>query len=208
MEKIETPFGIHAEFVSDRAVQNCINMYKKEGRRVTPGMSGVYGQVRPNVKDSLDLGLRVDEAPRLKIWHKEMHDIIDNYIRKFPILSRHHPWGYVDGINIQYYKAGGGYKKEHCESMARQQQYRLMAFMTYLTDTKDGGTEFTYLNWTAPCKKGLTLIWPANYPYAHRGVVSKEEDKMIITGWLGFDSRIKDDSPEDYERKHGEKKDE
>ena len=54
MEKIETPFGIHAEFVSDRAVQNCINMYKKDGHRVIPGMSGIHGQIRPEVKDSLD----------------------------------------------------------------------------------------------------------------------------------------------------------
>ena len=90
MEKIETPFGIHAEFVSDRAVQNCINMYKKEGRRVQPGMSG-DDEVIPQWKDSLDLGLEIDEVTRLKVWHKEMHNIIDNYIRKFPILSRHHP---------------------------------------------------------------------------------------------------------------------
>ena len=199
MEKIETPFGIHAEFVSDRAVQNCVKMYKKEGRRVQAGMSGPHGLVIPNVKDSLDLGLHINEIPRLKIWHKEMHDIVDNYIRKFPILARHHPWGYCDGINIQYYKAGGGYKKEHNESMANSTAHRIMAFMTYLTDTKDGGTEFTYLNWTAPCKKGLTLIWPVNYPYAHRGVVSEKEDKMIITGWLGFDTDYRD-KPEDYEK--------
>ena len=199
MEKIETPFGIHAEFVSDRSVQNCIKMYKKEGRRVQPGMSGPHGLVIPNVKDSLDLGLHVNEVQRLKIWHKEMHDIVDNYIRKFPILARHHPWGYCDGINIQYYKAGGGYKKEHNESMANSTAHRIMAFMTYLTDTKDGGTEFTYLNWTAPCKKGLTLIWPVNYPYAHRGVVSEKDDKMIITGWLGFDTDYRD-KPEDYEK--------
>ena len=198
MEKIETPFGIHAEFVSDRAVKNCINMYKKDGHRVQPGMSGPHGLVIKKVKDSLDLGLGVDEIGRLKIWHKEMHEVIDNYIRKFPILSRHHPWGYVDGINIQYYKAGGGYKKEHSEVMDNQSSHRIMAFMTYLTDTKNAGTEFTYLNWTAPCKKGLTLIWPVNYPYAHRGVVSEKEDKMIITGWLGFDKEHKD-TKEDIE---------
>jgi hypothetical protein len=167
-------------------------MYKKDGHRVLPGMSGVYGQIKPHVKDSLDLGLTLNEIPRLKIWHKEMHNIIDNYVRKFPILSRHHPWGYCDGVNIQYYKAGGGYKKEHNESMARQSAHRIMAFMTYLTDTENGGTEFTYVNWTAPCKKGLTLIWPANYLYAHRGVVSEKEDKMIITGWLGFDPEHRD----------------
>ena len=195
---MKIPFGIHAEYVSDRAVNNCINMYKKDGHRVQPGMSGPHRQVIKKVKDSLDLGLGVDEIDRLKIWHKEMHNVIDNYIRKFPILSRHHPWGYVDGINIQYYKAGGGYKKEHSEVMDNQSTHRIMAFMTYLTDTKNGGTEFTYLNWTAPCKKGLTLIWPVNYPYAHRGVISEKEDKMIITGWLGFDTKHRD-TKEDIE---------
>ena len=67
-----------------------------------------------------------------------------------------------------------------------------MAFMTYLTNTKNGGTEFTYLNWKAPCKKGLTLIWPVNYPYAHRGVISSTDKKMIITGWLGYNKDYKE----------------
>ena len=195
---MKTPFGIHAEYVSERAVNNCVNMYKKDAHKIVPGKIGRNQDVIPEYKDSLDCPIDVNEIERLTIWHKEMHNIIDNYIRKFPILSRHHPWGYVDGINIQYYKAGAGYKKEHSESMARQAAYRIMAFMTYLTDTENGGTEFTYLNWTAPCKKGLTLIWPVNYPYAHRGVVSEKEDKMIITGWLGFDLTHKD-TKEDIE---------
>ena len=37
---MKTPFGIHAEYVSNRAVDNCINMFKKEGRRVKPGVLG------------------------------------------------------------------------------------------------------------------------------------------------------------------------
>ena len=185
MEKIETPFGIHAEFISDRAVQNCVKMYKKDQHRVKEGT--IFGdKVVKDVKNSLDLCLYAHEIDRLKIWHKELHKVIDNYIRKFPILSRFDPWGYVDGINIQYYKPGGGYPAEHSEIMSLYESHRLFVFMTYLTDTKDGGTEFTYLNWTAPCKKGLTLIWPADYLYAHKGVISDTDDKMIITGWLGF----------------------
>ena len=86
MEKIETPFGIHAEYLTDRAVQNCINMYKKDSHRIKPGLSG-QKEVLTDWKDSLDLGLNHDEIDRLKIWHKEMHDVIDNYMRKFPILA-------------------------------------------------------------------------------------------------------------------------
>ena len=58
--------------------------------------------------------------------------------------------------------------------------------MTYLTDTKNGGTEFTYLNWKAPCKKGLTLIWPAEWTPAHKGNILSEGSKYIITGWITF----------------------
>lgn len=189
---METPFGIHAEYVSDRAVENCLNMYKKKQHRITQGRMGPYGKIDKTVKDSLDLGMPVKEITNLKIWHLELHDIIDNYVRKFPILARHHPWGTCDGVNIQYYKPGGGYHKEHCEIMSYNESHRIMAFMTYLTDTENGGTEFTYLNWKAPCKKGLTLIWPVNYPYAHRGLISNTQEKLIITGWLGYNKDHKE----------------
>jgi hypothetical protein len=149
-------------------------MYKKDAHKIVPGKIGRNQDVIPEYKDSLDCPIDVNEIERLTIWHKEMHDVIDNCIRKFPILRQHQPWGYVDGINIQYYKPGGGYPAEHSEIMSYSTSHRIMAFMTYLTDTKNGGTEFTY------------LIWPANYVYAHRGVISKTQDKMIITGWLGF----------------------
>ena len=78
MEKIDTPFGIHAEFVSDRAVKNCINMYKKEQKRITPGKNGPRARVSKHLKDSLDLGLEPSEITRLKIYYKELHGIIDN----------------------------------------------------------------------------------------------------------------------------------
>ena len=104
---METPFGIHAEYVSERAVNNCLNMYKKDAHKIVPGLVGKF-KVIPEYKDSLDCPIDINEIGRLKIWHKEMHDIIDNYIRKFPILKQHQPWGYVDGVNIQYYKPGGG----------------------------------------------------------------------------------------------------
>ena len=183
---MKTPFGIHAEYVSERAVNNCVNMYKKDAHKIVPGKIGRNQDVIPEYKDSLDCPIDINEIGRLKIWHKEMHDIIDNCIRKFPILRQHQPWGYVDGINIQYYKPGGGYPREHAETMGLNDSHRIMAFMTYLTNTENAGTKFTYLKLTAPCKKGLTLIWPANYLYAHKGVISKTENKMIITGWIGY----------------------
>ena len=107
-------------------------------------------------------------------------------MRKYPILALHQEFGYVDGFNIQYYRPKQGYYKLHTERMSINEGHRFLVWMTYLTDTKNAGTHFEYLNWSSECKKGLTLIWPTDFPFTHRGVISETEDKMIITGWLGF----------------------
>ena len=59
--------------------------------------------------------------------------------------------------------------------------------MTFLNDVPDGGTEFMYQNITVPAKKGLTLIWPASYTHVHRGQISKNFEKYIITGWFSYE---------------------
>ena len=36
-------------------------------------------------------------------------------------------------------------------------------------------------------KKGLTLIWPATWTHTHRGIVSNDKEKYIVTGWYSFE---------------------
>ena len=56
--------------------------------------------------------------------------------------------------------------------------------MTYLNDVTDaGGTEFCHQNLIVQPKKGLTLIWPADWTFTHRGVPSPTQEKIITTGW-------------------------
>ena len=35
-------------------------------------------------------------------------------------------------------------------------------------------------------EQGLTLIWPAGWTHNHRGRISKDKEKYIITGWFSF----------------------
>ena len=59
--------------------------------------------------------------------------------------------------------------------------------MTFLNDINDGGeTEWFYQKIKVKPEKGLTLIWPTDWTYTHRGLVSKTETKYIITGWYDF----------------------
>ena len=65
--------------------------------------------------------------------------------------------------------------------------------MTYLNDVTDKGyTEFWHQDLRFEPKKGLTLIWPADWTYTHRGVPSTTQEKYIITGWLSYLDYIED----------------
>lgn len=101
--------------------------------------------------------------------------------------------GIFTNYNIQWYKPGEGYYVWHPE----RSDYTLtgdrhLVFMTYLNNVKNGGTEFYYQKKKIPAQKGLTLIWPADWTFTHRGVISNKEDKYIATGWINFkkDERI------------------
>lgn len=59
--------------------------------------------------------------------------------------------------------------------------------MTYLNDvTDEGGTQFLHQNVTVQPRKGLTVVWPADWTFFHRGIPSPTQEKRIITGWFNF----------------------
>ena len=58
--------------------------------------------------------------------------------------------------------------------------------MTYLNDVKDGGTEFKFQKITTEAKKGLTLLWPSDFTHTHRGQITHNSEKYIVTGWLSY----------------------
>ena len=89
--------------------------------------------------------------------------------------------------NIQYYPPNGGYKVWHCERGSLDTSKRFLAYMTYLNDVTEGGeTEFYWQNVSFKPKKGLSLIWPADFTHTHRGIVSKTQEKYITTGWYNL----------------------
>ena len=34
--------------------------------------------------------------------------------------------------------------------------------------------------------KGLTIIWPADFAWTHKGIVSPDQEKWIATGWFKY----------------------
>jgi hypothetical protein len=171
---------------------NIIDYYKssdrkKAGLSYKPDGTGV---VDTAWKDSTDVSIKIDDVdPLLHKYINHLGHAIENYKIKFPWSVAYASWKIIEGANIQYYKPGAGFKHWHCERgcASAPQSTRHLVWMTYLNDVEDGGgTEFFHQNIIVNAKKGLTLIWPADWTYTHRGIVSPTTEKYIITGWLNY----------------------
>ena len=113
---------------------------------------------------------------------------LSKYKERYPALDKHLCyWAVIEPFNIQHYEPNQGYLSWHCERTSPQSGSRLLAFMTYLNDVSDGGqTEWQYLGLAVTPVKGLTVIWPTDWMYLHRGVTSPTQNKTIATGWFSF----------------------
>ena len=62
---------------------------------------------------------------------------------------------------------------------------RAFVFSIYLNDVEEGGeTEFLHFSKRVKPKKGRIVIWPAAFPYIHRGNSPLSGEKYILTSWM------------------------
>jgi hypothetical protein len=81
----------------------------------------------------------------------------------------------TEGYHIWHVEHGKGF---NCES-------RAFVFSIYLNDVEEGGeTEFLHFSKRVKPKTGRIVIWPAGFPYLHRGNSPLSGEKYILTSWL------------------------
>ena len=161
--------------------KHCIQKFNKDQNRY----QGVVGDgVNLEVKQSIDLTISdydnwVEED---NIFYKSFKDTLESYQEW---LS--HPFpddcfrGRIEdtGYQIQETKPGEFYTW-HQDGM----DCRMLTIIWYLNDIdEDGYTEF-YTGLKIQPKMGKILMFPALWPWIHRGYPPKYETKYICTGWI------------------------
>ena len=98
------------------------------------------------------------------------------------------PWDVDGSYNLQKYNPGEGFKQWHCESSGYDpdSMKRVLAWMIYLNDVDDGGTEFLNQDAVIEAKSGKLCVWPAFFTHVHRSQVSNTKTKYIATGWAKY----------------------
>lgn len=147
-------------------------------------------KVDKSEKDSTDVDLSLDTVIGSR-YVNELQKVLGMYKIKYPSSDKTSLYQ-IESINLQKYDPHGGYHSWHTERSGGlwPGAYRHLVFMTYLNDVDDeGGTQFEHQNVTIQPRKGLTLIWPADWTHTHRGIPSTTQTKYIATGWYSFSNQ-------------------
>jgi len=93
---------------------------------------------------------------------------------------------YYTSLKIQKTLPTEGYHVWHVEhGKGFQNEPRAFVFSVYLNDVEDGGeTEFLHFSKRVKPKTGRIVIWPAAFPYLHRGNPPLSGEKYILTSWM------------------------
>ena len=130
----------------------------------------------------------------INVWHTELKALVAN----FDIALKHYEnsTGIKDIYDIKEFKyttlkvqktlPTEGYHLWHTEWGSLDSMInRALAFSVYLNDVEEGGeTEFLHFSKRVKSKTGRIVIWPATFPYVHRGNPPLKGEKYILTSWL------------------------
>ena len=185
---------IREDFLDDLTIcDQLIDLYKNSNDK-KPGCADGDGNIKPDFKKSTDLSLspyndQLGNVECLERYFVNLQIILQKYMNEYEYSNDVKPFTITESFNIQHYKPNEGFFAWHCERAGSElpMANRHLAWMTYLNDlTDEGGTEFYYQKLKVKPQKGKTVIFPVDWTHTHRGIVSKTQDKYIITGWFNF----------------------
>ncbi len=130
----------------------------------------------------------------LKFWYEELKPLILN----FDIAWQHYNKNtgatasydqekfFYTTVKIQKTLPTQGYHVWHIEhNQGYENECRAFVYTIYLNDIEEGGeTEFLHFSKRVKPKAGRIVIWPAAFPYVHRGNPPLSGKKYILTSWL------------------------
>ncbi|NKC12075.1 MAG: 2OG-Fe(II) oxygenase [Gammaproteobacteria bacterium] len=155
------------------------------------------GRVDETIKRSTDLtisprALELRSHAPFKTYMDALLECFKDYTKQWPFLGEFLDRVHIGPFNIQRYEEGGHFSSVHSERTSLGHLHRVLAWMTYLNDVPlndvpaNGETEFVHFGLKVRPEAGKTLIWPAEWTHAHRGLPVTGGRKYIITGWMHF----------------------
>jgi len=176
--------------------KDIIEVFEKNKEAWRPGetLSGIV----PDIKMTHDLCCH--ESPDLlyaeEIFTKVSNEHVEQFLYSWPHQDKwdptcmfgsgtHYPYWQIQ----KYDKNRGHYNAWHTEEpYYKGTAHRLFVCCFYLNDVEEGGhTEFLYSDLKIQPKAGTFVIFPAGWPWIHRGGMPISNHKYFSTTWLCAD---------------------
>ena len=185
-----TPNFIGSWIIDPTLCDEIIEYFEKNKHKKRQGKTITGFNLESKNRQDITLSPKELNFPENKIYKTYFQNLFEcykDYNIQWPILEGMVNHLDIGKFNIGKYEPGQHFQEIHCERGGLSTLHRLFAFMTYLNDVEDGGsTYFNHYDLDIKPRKGLTLIWPAEWTHSHKGNVLKTGVKYIITGWLTF----------------------
>ena len=131
-------------------------------------------------------------ATNINVWWEDLKSLIVNfdmawnhYIKTTGADTAYESFFFTN-LKLQKTLPTEGYHVWHIEhGKGFSNEPRAFVFSVYLNDIKEGGeTEFLHFSKRVQPKTGRIVIWPAGFPYLHRGNPPLSGEKYILTSWM------------------------
>lgn len=129
---------------------------------------------------SLALSQRISSDFLNVFWN----DVYPKYASEYSILNATDKHS-IYHLKLQKTKVGEAFHTWHYETGTRETSGRILTYILYLNDVKEGGeTEFLYYPKRVKPKQGTIILFPGSLTHTHRGNQPLSNEKYIITGWV------------------------
>ena len=188
---IEDHIGIYDGFILPSDCEKAIEIFK-QGTKFNKTYNRMQSERMPtHLKHDVATDLNYTN---LTLWQDELKTLLINFDMALKMYETHtsikeylciNNFKYT-GLKIQKTLPGQGYHVWHTEQApVADNMRRALAYSVYLNDIEDGGeTEFLNQAVRVKPKTGRIAIWPAGFPYVHRGNPPLKGEKYILTSWL------------------------
>ena len=147
----------------------------------------------PNVRTSSGTYL-LDTHELIINLHNKINQGLDEYKKRlvnihekfsyYPVPGGYDTHSWRESIQVLQYEKNQEYKFHHdtADHKGRQEFYRKISVIVYLTDDfKGGGTLFPHMRYKP--EPGHALIFPSNWCYPHAGELVTEGIKRVAVTW-------------------------
>jgi hypothetical protein len=189
--------GVFENTLSPETCKYFIQHFEKM-KSVGFSYSRTEAEMKSLSKEDESCNLMSDNSLKLLLWGRggknpHVNEFIDNFWKNYEIYAnkynalRQLPKHDILAIKLQKTLPTEGYHVWHFENGTLMTANRILTWMIYLNDVKEGGeTEFLYQSKRISPKQGTMVLWPAAFTHLHRGNPPLSGEKYVMTSWLEY----------------------